>query len=203
MNATIAATSAAVTNANIIPFLDACVRYWPLILGILALFGWLVILGVRIGKYETKMENLKEVPDKLGKIDKTLIEITTFLRGQFKTVIGESMGIYGQSNSPIVLKKDFRPLVEESGLKQQVDDNESKLVEWLKSKKPKTGLDAQNYILDLVSTDKLQEYIDTNTFKQHLYKKGLTTAAYYGILGVYLFERIIPKVISEKKNVKL
>lgn len=78
------------------------------------------------------------------------------------------------------------------------------LAEIIKSQNPATGLDAQKYIGNLVSSDEIEKYLDVKNFKQLLYTKGKTVEDYYGILAVYLFEMIIPKLpISEDKGTSL
>lgn len=135
----------------------------------------------------------KVIEPEIHKIREALLAIQTFLKNNSKAVL-ESLSDYGQANSPIVLKDIFKPLVKESGLDKQIQEKEDELIKCLKGKNPKTGIDAQNMITNLVTSGEIEKYLDLTKYKQHLYEKGKTERDVLGILVVYLFEVLIPKL---------
>lgn len=160
--------------------------FWPLDkvlpLLLISFLFYLLISG--------KIDKLKE---RLVDLEKAVLEIQTLLRAK-KMHIQHAIAQYGVAHSPIVLKQEFKPFVVDSGLEKQVNNKIEELTEAIRQKKPTTGLDAQKYIENLVLSDEIEKYLDVKEFKQLLYTKGKTTDDYYGILIIYLFETIIPKL---------
>ncbi len=133
--------------------------------------------------------------NRVKNIEHCVIEMSTILKSKFpKLTLSHAISDYGQANSPIILRPEFKPFVVHSKLELQIKDKESTLLKWLKSEKPKTGLDAQDDIENFVVTDKVSKYLDLTEFKQYLYNKGKTSRDAVGILTVYLFEFLIPKL---------
>ncbi len=163
----------------------------------------LVKLIFVLGKNQRSFEDLKESVNKLTpvvtRLNSCVQEIQSVMKNRYKTLtlMQETMDMYGIANSPIVLKEEFKHYILESGLSNQIEENKPKIIEWLKKKNPITGLDAQNFLMDFVVSDKIDKYLDTREFKKLLYDSGKTAKDYYFILAIYLFEVIIPEVIEE------
>jgi hypothetical protein len=122
-----------------------------------------------------------------------VIEIQTFIANKYDIKLQHMItSEYGQSNSPMVLKDKYREFVTATGIDKQVSDQQNKLVKWLKSKHPATGLDAQDAITIFVVSGEIADYLDLTNFKNYLYEKGKTSDDAAGILTVYLFETLIP-----------
>lgn len=200
-SATIAAIVQSADQVNwVVPILESLLKYAPLLTLMTVIGAALISFGVFKQKFETIGSDMKKVLKSVGGLNECVDEIQTILRNKYRsmTLTKETISIYGKANSPIVLRDEFRPYVKDSGLDQEIEKRKTKLVEWLKSKKPKTGLDAQSYILDLVYSDKIDEIIDTKKFKDFLYKKGKIPQDFYVILAIYLFEIIIPEAIEKQ-----
>ncbi|KKQ95609.1 MAG: hypothetical protein UV74_C0013G0287 [Candidatus Woesebacteria bacterium GW2011_GWB1_43_14] len=135
----------------------------------------------------------------INKIANAIVEIQTVLRNNLKVTLQQNINQYGISGSPIVLKSEFRSFITKPKLDQQVDEKIDELIEWLKKQNPKTGIDAQNKISELVISPKINEYLDLTKYKQYLYTKGKTSRDAYGILAVYLFEILIPILFPSGK----
>jgi hypothetical protein len=162
----------------------------------------LVGIGISIGSFKKSFDQLKKSVDTLNpvvtRLNSCVQEIQSILKNKYKTLslIQETIDLYGQSNSPVILRDEFRPFILKSGIDQQVEENKKKLVQFLEKQKPATGLDAQNILFELVVSDAITNYIHTKKLKKILYEEGKTTRDYYLILAIYLFETIIPEVIS-------
>ena len=139
--------------------------------------------------------HIKVTKNRVKNIEHCVIEMSTIIRTEFPNItLSHTISDYGQSNSPIVLRDEFRPFIKEPELDKLIEEKESDLVKWLKSEKPKTGLDAQDDIANFVAFDEVSEYIDLTKYKQYLYRKGKTSHDADGILTLYLFEVLIPKL---------
>jgi len=138
--------------------------------------------------------------DKLfRKITNALIEIQTLLRVAGYSIQQDVGREYGKSGSPIVLKSKYRPFIEKSELADQISEKLPQLLSWLKDQKPRTGIDAQDKISHFVISGKIEDYLDLTDYKQDLYEKGKTARDVMGILAVYLFEVLIPKLNFRRK----
>lgn len=188
-----------VSNMDGLWLLDFLLKYSPLLSTALLIVGGLVAFGMFRQRFFLLEQNLKSVLVSVESLNSCVDELQTILRNRNKgmSFTKETIGIYGRANSPIVLKDEFRDLVSETGLQKQVESNKNQLVTWLRSKNPETGLDAQGYISDLIVSEEIDTFLDTKAFKEYLYEHGKSSQDYYGILLVYLFEAIIPEVISE------
>lgn len=111
-----------------------------------------------------------------------------------RVTFSHSIGRYGQAHSPIVLKNEFKELVTTPKLDEQIKNKNKDLLDWLKKRKPLTGLDAQDDIADFVISGEIEKYLDLKKYKQYLYEKGKTSEDANGILGVYLFGVLIPQL---------
>lgn len=194
------------TTSNIISagqpevVLDWLVKFSPLITLVFVVIGFFIYLGSIKQRFLSLEKDVRKILSAVGGLNECVNEMQSSLRAKFRTLTftKETISIYGEENSPIVLKEKFKPLVKKSGLEREIEDNKSKLTKWLESKKPETGLDAQNYIYEFVVSGEINKYIDTTTFKEYLYRNGKSSQDYEAILGVYLFEKIIPEVVDKE-----
>ena len=136
---------------------------------------------------------------------------TTFIKGKVTTIekLLTSMfsgtqlaGKFGVAKSPIVLKDDLKKFITDPKIDEQVKSKEKELIDWLKTQIPKTGLDAQDDIAQLVISNKIADYLDLTNYRQNLYKNGKTSEDAVGILVVYLFQELIPKLGLPDKDEK-
>lgn len=97
----------------------------------------------------------------------------------------------------MVLKDEFKQYVTKTSIETQVENKRGELINWLKEQKPDTGIDAQDRISNLVISGEIEKFLDLTQYKQYLYKKGKTLKDMHGILTVYLFEKLIPKIFSD------
>jgi hypothetical protein len=210
LEATISATPAIQESVNWLSIINQYVPYITLGGVISGLIGF----GISVGSFKSRFTNLeKQFTTFEGKVEKKfelvlscveslnecVNEIQTVLKAKLKDVEFDkkTMSTYGKSNSPMVLRDEFRPLVKESGLEAEVKKNKSRLVKWLKAQKPKTGLDAQDEIINLVASQEIEKYLSLDEYKQYIYKEGKLTQDAKVILAIYLFEQIIPEVIPD------
>jgi len=154
----------------------------------LLILAWLA--SIYIGR------KFKPIKKAIESLNHCVLEIQILLGKSRKFDFKQSISSFAQSMSPIILKKEFRPLVEGSGLADQINKKLPKLAEWLKKEKPTTGIDAQDKIDDLVLSGKIEEYLDLDEYKKYLYKNGKTSVDVLAILTIYLYEVLIPKVIK-------
>jgi hypothetical protein len=173
--------------------------YWHVITGatiaLIFFIKFLHNLAKKIGKIDHIEKDVHELENTAHYVKGKLTTIENLLK---KLVIPAAK--YGEANSPIVLKEEFKPLVNDSGLKKQIEEKKEKLVSWLKSEDPKTGLDAQDKITDFVVSGEIDKYLDLTAFKELLYKSGKSSTDFYAIISVYLFEILIPELFpSEQK----
>lgn len=153
----------------------------------------LVLVGIILYFFISKTIN--KVSDRVSDIEQCIIEIQTTLRTKYKMQFQQNItSKYGVAHSPIVLRNEYRDYILKTKLDKQIKSREKELLEWLKEQKPKTGLDAQDDIGELVSSDVIAKYLDLTEYKQNLYKKGKTSEDAIGILAVYLYEILIPKL---------
>ncbi len=131
----------------------------------------------------------------LSQLNLCIVEIQTFLKSKYKNInFGQIINIYGQANSPIVLKDEFKHFITDTKLDKQIEENKPKLLKWLKTTKPATGIDAQQSIINFVESEEVDNYLNLVNYKQNLYLKGKTIIDANGILAVYLFEALIPEL---------
>lgn len=169
---------------------------------------WLILAAIGGGVFfmiKQCMKFIKEI-NKVAKIEtdvETTKKDTSFIKGKVTTIEKlltsmfsgtEFAKKYGIAHSPIVLKDELRRFITESQLDKQIAKKENDLVKWLKAQKPKTGLDAQEDIANLVVSNEILKYLDLTQYRQNLYQQGKTSEDALGILGVYLFEVLIPKL---------
>jgi len=142
----------------------------------------LVVLA--IGLYFFIKRDFKEVSrtiqyltNRVTTIEHCIIEIQTLFKAKFTNIsFQHTIQKYGQTNSPIVLKNEFKKFITVPKLDIQIQKQKDALVAWILQKKPKTGLD------------------DLTAYKQNLYENGKTSEDAVGILGVYLFGILIPEL---------
>ncbi len=113
---------------------------------------------------------------------------------RFDRLIFELRGLFGfgTTHSPIRLKDEWKKPVEDSSIKQQIEQKLDQFVADIQSQNPPTPLDAQMYI-----DRKVKSWIatlDLNDFKTKLYEAGGTNIAIELVLSLYLQELIIPKL---------
>jgi len=171
------------------------------IVGVLEYLGFtpdkvvpLLILAWLASIYVTrKFEPLEKA---IQSLNHCIVEIQTLLRKSRKFDFKQTIHPFATHISPIVLKNEFKPLVEKPGLDKQINKKLPELIEWLKKQKPTTGIDAQDKIDDFVLSGKVEDYLDLDEYKKYLYKKGRNSVDATAILAVYLYEVLIPKVIK-------
>lgn len=160
----------------------------PLILFALCLYYF---LNKGIDSLKSDISNLKHC----------IVELQTILKTKDKKLMLQyAVDKFGQSHSPIVLKDKYRPFIIDSGIDIQINNKEDELMEWLKNQKPKTGIDAQDKILDLITSDDISKYLNLSNYKQNMYEKGLTSQDVAGVLWIYLSEVLIPKLKFDIKK---
>lgn len=172
------------------------------ILGFLFGGGFLLFLGrniFRLGEFNNRFNNLEKSFRKLeDRLDNFIAQINSWSNKIIQLINSHELRLsvieYGRSGSPIVLKDEYRPFIKQSGLDKQIEKHLPKLLQWLKQQKPPTGIDAQDKVASLVSSGKIEKYLDLTRYKQYLYKQGKTSKDVVGILTLYLFEVLIPKI---------
>lgn len=139
--------------------------------------------------------DITNIGSRVKNMEHSMIEIQTMFKTKYpKLTLQHTISKYGEANSPIVLKPEFKTFITEPNLDKQIENKKSEPVEWLKKQKPKTGLDAQDDIGNFVTSDEVSKYLNLTEYKQNLYKKGKTSQDAIGILAIYLFEALIPKL---------
>ena len=165
-------------------------------------FKWLsnifstILLGDLKQKIATK-DDIKPLNKAIQSLNHAVIEIQDFIKDSAQKTFEHRIEPFGYAMSPIVLKNDFRHFVEKSNIAKQIKEKEKELAKWLSDKKPDTGLDAQKEINALVTSTDIEKFIDLKNYKQYVYEHGKDSSAAMGILAVYLYEKIIPKVIKK------
>jgi len=167
------------------------------IVGILGIFLYKLIKN----DLDKVSGNIKTVGNRVIDIEGCVTEIQSCLKIKYpRLALQRTIPMYSQSASPIVLKDDFKIFITAPGMDKQIAEKKNELLEWLKGKNSETGLDAQDYIADLVSSDEIERFLDLSEYKNNLYQKGKTSEAASGILAVYLFQVLIPELhLPEKK----
>ena len=145
------------------------------------------LLAKKVDKFNNTLERIKQ----------SILEIHTTLKAKLKVDFDQTIDKYGQANSPMVLKDEFKQYVTKTSIETQVENKRGELINWLKEQKPDTGIDAQDRISNLVISGEIEKFLDLTQYKQYLYKKGKTLKDMHGILTVYLFEKLIPKIFSD------
>lgn len=173
---------------------------WSELAGFLSFYGFtpqtvtpLVVISFFL--YLLLSKHIDHVKERTAYIERCIVEIQGILTNKYELRFQQSIAAkYGQANSPIVLKNQFRKYITEPDLDKQIEQKKSELVAWLKNEKPQTGLDAQDYITHFVGSNEVNDYLDLTQYKQNLYQKGKTSEDAIGILAVYLFEVLIPEL---------
>jgi len=159
----------------------------------LLIFGFIGYL-LLVRKIDSKINPLTKA---IQKLNHAVVELQTFLRVKYTSVSFEHrISPFSKSMSPIVLKPQYKHFVKQPGIIKQVTDKEDDLVNWLKGQKPSTGLDAQREINHLIESGQVEKFLNLKKYKSYVYQKGRTLIDANGILAVYLYEAIIPKVIK-------
>ncbi len=153
----------------------------------------------RMSSLEKELNNLKKeinhLKDRMSDIENCIIEMQAILKNKYNLFFTRTVtNKYGQSNSPLSLKPQYKKFITDVGLDKQIEDQKDELVQWLKDKKPKSGLEAQDYIEILVISQEIEKYLDLVKYEQNLYEKGKTSEDAVGILTVYLYEVLIPQL---------
>lgn len=157
----------------------------------LMVLGTVLYIAIR----NTIMPSIESVEKRVGTIEYCIVEIQTIMKTKFKGLTLEhSIKTYSVSNSPLILKEEFKPIFLKTGLADQIQNKESAILELVKKYNPKTGLDAQDVIVNLVLSDEISVILDLTVYKQYLYKEGKVTEDAMSMLAIYLFEFIIPKL---------
>lgn len=159
------------------------------------------LIAKRIGIGEKKLKKvLKSLQKAVQSLNHAVIEIQDFLKYKSDAKFEHKIESFAIDISPMVLKKEFEPLITTPGLGKQIEKQMPKLISWLKKENPKTGLDAQTLINYLVNSNKIKEFVDLTAYKQYVYERGRTLSDADAILVLYLYGVLIPKVIKTEKS---
>ena len=201
-----AATTSAITqNMNNLdwykffsdPIVLAIVSSGIIITGVGLLFKFVFKLGGTNTTFNTAVGDIGILKTSVETIEHCITEIQTIMKQKYsrsRLNFTHSISRYGQAHSPISLKAEFRQFITDPKLDDQIKEKNTVLLKWLEKQKPATGLDAQDDIIELVTSGKISEYLKLDKYKQNLYKKGKTSEDASGILFVYLFEVLIPQL---------
>lgn len=161
-----------------------------------------ILLSGKLDVMEKKSDKKFEKVDKrFNCLEKAIVEIQTILRTKWKLCVEQPISVdFGQAHSPVVLRDEFLPYLTETGLDKQIEDKIEPLTKWLSDQNPKTGLDAQDVLTDFVVSERINEFLDLTNYKQDLYQKGKSIRDAYGILAVYLFGVLIPRIFPSAKE---
>lgn len=141
--------------------------------------------------------SFEKIQEEINKMKRAIVEVQTIFRTKWKLILDQTIDKYGQAASPVVLKDEFKSFITKSGLDKQVKKKENELIDWLRKQDPATGIDAQDKIGNLVSSGEIDNYLNLTSYKKYLYEHGKTSGDVVGILAVYLFGVLIPKVIKK------
>ena len=141
------------------------------------------------------------IKDRVFGLEQCMIEIQSVMKTKYKSMdLRYAVAAYGKTKSPVVLKEEFRPFIIDVGLDKEIQAKETELLDWLKAQNLKTGIDAQDKILNLITSGQIEKYLDLTKYKQNLYLKGKTSDDEWGVLWIYLSEILIPKLTFDIKK---
>lgn len=175
-----------------------------IVLGILGFVfggGFLIFLAksiFRLGELHQRfisLENkLDAFMDRVSKWSQTIVDLIN--KHEYRLLTLE----YGKPGSSMVLKPEFRQFITKTKIDKQIEQKLPQLRKWLEEQKPPTGVDAQEKIVSLVTSEEIENYLDLKQYKQYFYEYGKTKIDAMGILTVYLFEALIPKIKFTNKG---
>jgi hypothetical protein len=159
-------------------------------------------LGATTKSFNDAISDIGELKKGVQVIERCIVEMQTVMKAKYSRLhFTHTITIYGQSHSPVKLKSEYKEFITTAKIDEQIKNKNAQLLKWLRSQKPRTGLDAQDDIIDLVVSGQISQYLDLDNFRQNLYKKGKTSEDANGILFVYLFEILIPQLeLLEEKT---
>lgn len=99
---------------------------------------------------------------------------------------------FGEAHSPMHLKAEFKKIITDSDLDEQIKLRENDIVKLIQTENPLTPLDAQRVIDD--KSAEILKWFNLTDFKNKLYEAGQTGGAEQFIFIIYLYEIIIPKL---------
>ena len=189
MNAT---TTPASQNAGLTP------TNWLVIGSISAsIIGALILLIFRSGKVVGNIENvnidLKDIRDKVGKIP-TLQSDVSSVQGQISTMKDKVDTLWIQrlsvSRSPMQLNSVGDKILNDSGIKQIIDDRFKIIVESVGEMKPTNAFEVQEYTREVVERyrddQSLKDMLETGAFKAG---SDVITVLFVGAL--YIRDRVL------------
>lgn len=130
----------------------------------------LIILTLKVGKYQQKVDDLKEEKDKSNhKIDSLRSDMDTLK--EFKLMAQKFIDreLY-KSKSPLTLTELGVQLVSDSGLEKVFHLEKEKLASMLSERRPETQYDVQEKARALM--DELTEYPPFESIKTYAFKNG-------------------------------
>jgi len=137
--------------------------------------------------------------DKFKMLQDDIKNIRDDIKGLFKkiTAYGEDIAVlkkilYGHGHSPLRLKDEYKKILMESNLDEQIINKKQEFICLIQSKKLSTKLDAQRIIDE--SIDEIIPLLDLENFKNKAYEAGLPVEAIKVIISLYLYEIIIPEL---------
>jgi len=152
----------------------------------------LVVLALskvfRLGELNWEFRDLKK---RFNGFESKLEKLCNYIMSRDGTT---NLELYGRSESPMVLKEEFKQIIKSSGLADQINGRLEELCNLVREENPETELDAQDAIANLVARGEVTRYLDLKKFKRSLYAAGEPSSAVTPILTLYLSELIIPKL---------
>lgn len=100
----------------------------------------------------------------------------------------------GDAKSPLKLKEKYKEVILSSDLPDQIKNKEEKIIDLVKRENPKTAFDAQK-IIDCKIGD-IMGWFDLTDYKNKLYQAGVPVGVEDGIIAIYLYELVIPKIFK-------
>lgn len=148
----------------------------------------------------------KHIPDIISrletmdrKLDNLILSVNNICT--FLSITQKGFSTVSTSNSPRELSEFGTSLLEDIGGKKYLDESSPELIEIIKSKSPKSGLDVENYA-NILLTEKTEDDkfvpIKNYIFQNPVYRRGnaeldLTMTIVLQIMGIYLRNKYFEK----------
>ena len=99
---------------------------------------------------------------------------------------------FGESDSPLRLKTEYKKILESSNLDEQIKVKENELIQFVQNLKPFDELDAQTVIDQNIN--EIVKWFDLADFRKKVYDGGLSVETVPLLINLYLYEIIIPEL---------
>lgn len=140
-----------------------------------------VAVAMKIARYTEKIDQLEKC---------NFNQRLSTLEGQFAE--RKSFDAYLINRSPVVLTEKGNGLLEKSGGKKFIDFHKNDLMNFIKSKNPKSAYDVQE-----LTKKAIWNQTETDAFiplKNYLFKEGLSLKILIGVMSVYLRDLVLEKL---------